>query len=79
MKTTKKQDPLMSDPILNLLNKLEMQRAELYRSIRAFETRKQILLDELKDYAIQEECLEALDESIDILNERLFERDGIPE
>jgi len=79
MKTSKKQDPLMSDPILNLLNKLEMQRAELYRSIRAFETRKQILLDELKDYAIQEECLEALDESIDILNERLFERDGIPE
>jgi hypothetical protein len=79
MKTTKKQDPLMSDPILNLLNKLEMQRAELYRSIRAFETKKQILLDELKDYAIQEECLEALDESIDILNERLFERDGIPE
>jgi hypothetical protein len=79
MKTTKKQDPLMSDPILNLLNKLEMQRAELYRSIRAFENRKQILLDELKDYAIQEECLEALDESIDILNERLFERDGIPE
>lgn len=79
MKTTKKQDPLMSDPILNLLNKLEMQRAELYRSIRAFDTRKQILLDELKDYAIQEECLETLDESIDILNERLFERDGIPE
>jgi len=79
MKTTKKQDPLMSDPILNLLNKLEMQRAELYRSIRAFETKKQILLDELKDYAIQEECLEALEESIDILNERLFERDGIPE
>lgn len=79
MKTTKKQDPLMSDPILNLLNKLEMQRAELYRSIRAFDNRKQILLDELKDYAIQEECLEALDESIDILNERLFERDGIPE
>jgi len=79
MKTTKKQDPLMSDPILNLLNKLEMQRAELYRSIRAFDTRKQILLDELKDYAIQEECLQALEESIDILNERLFERDGIPE
>ena len=79
MKTTKKQDPLMSDPILNLLNKLEMQRAELYRSIRAFDTRKQILLDELKDYAIQEECLETLDQSIDILNERLFERDGIPE
>jgi hypothetical protein len=79
MKTTKKQDPLMSDPILNLLNKLEMQRAELYRSIRAFETRKQILLDELKDYEIQEECLEALEQSIDILNERLFERDGIPE
>ncbi len=41
--------------------------------------KKQILLDELKDYAIQEECLEALEESIDILNERLFERDGIPE
>jgi len=79
MKTTKKQDSLMSDPILNLLNKLEMQRAELYRSIRAFDARKQILLDELKDYAIQEECLEALEESIDILNERLFERDGIPE
>jgi len=79
MKTTKKQDPLMSDPILNLLNQLEMQRAELYRSIYAFENRKQILLDELKDYAIQEKCLIALDKSIDILNERLFERDGIPE
>ena len=79
MKTTKKQDPLMSDPILHLLNKLEMQRAELYRSIYDSENRKQILIDMLKDYEIQEKCLIALDQSIDILNERLFERDGIPE
>jgi hypothetical protein len=79
MTTTKKQDPLMSDPIRELLIRLEMQRAELHRSIRAFDIKKQICLNQLKDCEIQEQCLEALDESIDILNERLFERDGIPE
>lgn len=76
---SKKENLIKPDPLLNLLNKLEMQRAELYRSMRAFEPTKQNLLDQLADYDIQEQILEALEESIDILNNRIIERDGLPD
>jgi hypothetical protein len=63
------------DPILNLLQNLSSQLSNAMLQMGHYQTRKKVLLNELKDIETQEMVLDCLKEALEHLTERVQERE----
>jgi hypothetical protein len=63
------------DPILNLLQNLSAELSDAMLKMGHYQTRKKVLLNELKDIETQEIVLDCLKEALEHLTERIKERE----